>query len=107
MPSFRSGRDQMQRIMNSIPAPPPPGIDITTAAPARMNDYWLGGHDHFASDRIAAPAALYQDTTARLAALGWPVCSIDTTDSTPGDVAAIVIDRILPLHADRSAHGGQ
>ena len=40
--------------MNSVPAPPPAGIDITTAAPARMYDYWLGGHDHFASDRIAA-----------------------------------------------------
>ena len=53
MPSFRSGRDQMQRIMNSIPAPPPPGIDITTAAPARMYDYWLGGHDHSAADRKA------------------------------------------------------
>jgi hypothetical protein len=44
----------MQRIMNFIPAPPPPGIDITTAAPARMYDYWLGGHYHFAAHRIAA-----------------------------------------------------
>lgn len=53
MPSFRSGRDQMQRIMNSIPVPPRPGIDITTAAPAPIYDYWLGGHDHFAAGRKA------------------------------------------------------
>ncbi len=36
------------------PSATPPGIDISTAATARIYDYWLGGHDHFASDRIAA-----------------------------------------------------
>jgi dTMP kinase len=85
---------------------------ILNAAPAvltrRLADRG-GTHSRFERrpDGPATEAALYQDTTARLTALGWPVCSIDTTDSTPGDVAAIVIDRILPLHADRSAHGSQ
>ena len=32
----------------------PPGIDATVATAARMYDYWLGGHDNFAPDRIAA-----------------------------------------------------
>jgi hypothetical protein len=32
----------------------PPGIDATVATAARMYDYWLGGHDNFAADRIAA-----------------------------------------------------
>ncbi|HMH94918.1 MAG TPA: SAM-dependent methyltransferase, partial [Streptosporangiaceae bacterium] len=34
--------------------PPPAGIDATVATAARMYDYWLGGHDNFAADRIAA-----------------------------------------------------
>jgi SAM-dependent methyltransferase len=33
---------------------PPPGIDATVPTAARMYDYWLGGHDNFAADRIAA-----------------------------------------------------
>jgi S-adenosyl methyltransferase len=33
---------------------PPPGIDSTVATAARMYDYWLGGHENFAADRIAA-----------------------------------------------------
>jgi O-methyltransferase involved in polyketide biosynthesis len=32
----------------------PPGIDPTVATAARMYDYWLGGHNNFAADRIAA-----------------------------------------------------
>jgi hypothetical protein len=32
----------------------PPGIDASVATAARMYDYWLGGHDNFAPDRIAA-----------------------------------------------------
>ncbi len=31
----------------------PPGIDASVATAARMYDYWLGGHDNFAADRIA------------------------------------------------------
>jgi S-adenosyl methyltransferase len=30
------------------------GINPAVATAARMYDYWLGGHDHFAADRIAA-----------------------------------------------------
>jgi hypothetical protein len=33
---------------------PPLGIDASVATAARMYDYWLGGHDNFAADRIAA-----------------------------------------------------
>jgi hypothetical protein len=32
----------------------PFGVDVTTATPARIYDYWLGGHNHFAADRNAA-----------------------------------------------------
>jgi hypothetical protein len=32
----------------------PPGIDPGVATAARLYDYWLGGHDNFAADRIAA-----------------------------------------------------
>jgi hypothetical protein len=32
----------------------PSGIDPTVPSTARMYDYWLGGHDHFAVDRTAA-----------------------------------------------------
>jgi S-adenosyl methyltransferase len=32
----------------------PPGIDASVATSARMYDFWLGGHDNFAADRIAA-----------------------------------------------------
>jgi hypothetical protein len=32
----------------------PAGIDTEVAAVARIYDFWLGGHDHFAADRIAA-----------------------------------------------------
>jgi dTMP kinase len=93
-------------------AEPPDLAVILNAAPAiltrRLADRG-GTHSRFERrpDGPATEAALYRDTTGRLTALGWPVCSIDTTDRTPGDAAAIVIDRILPLHADWSAHGGQ
>jgi hypothetical protein len=33
---------------------PPSGIDASVATAARMYDYWLGGHNNFAADRIAA-----------------------------------------------------
>jgi len=32
----------------------PAGIDANVATAARIYDYWLGGHDNFAADRIAA-----------------------------------------------------
>jgi len=36
----------------------PAGIDASVATPARMYDYWLGGHNNFAADRIAAQKVL-------------------------------------------------
>ncbi len=52
-----------------------------------------------------AESGLYKDTAARLAALGWNVCDIDSTARTAHEVAAIVTDRILSIDADRSSHG--
>jgi hypothetical protein len=37
---------------------PDPGIDITVAHPARVYDYWLGGKDNFAADRLAGDRVL-------------------------------------------------
>ena len=34
--------------------PAPSGIDPSVATAARMYDYYLGGHENFAADRIAA-----------------------------------------------------
>jgi SAM-dependent methyltransferase len=36
----------------------PPGIDASVATSARIYDYWLGGHNNFAVDRIAAQKML-------------------------------------------------
>jgi hypothetical protein len=38
--------------------PPAPGIDITRPHPARMDDYGLGGKNHFAADRAVADQVL-------------------------------------------------
>jgi O-methyltransferase involved in polyketide biosynthesis len=32
---------------------PPPGLDVSTAHPARVWNYWLGGRDYFAADQAA------------------------------------------------------
>ena len=66
-----------------------------------------GTHSRFERqpDGPATESAFYQDTVAALTDLGWPVCSIDVTNRTPDDVAAIVTDRVLTQHAERSAHG--
>ena len=36
----------------------PPGFDTTVAHPARVYDYWLGGKDNFAADKVAAEAVI-------------------------------------------------
>jgi hypothetical protein len=36
----------------------PPSFDVTTAHPARVYDYLLGGKDNFAADRAAAEAII-------------------------------------------------
>ena len=40
------------------PAPAPPGFDTSVAHPARIWDYFLGGKDNFAADRVAAQGVL-------------------------------------------------
>ncbi|HUZ39549.1 MAG TPA: SAM-dependent methyltransferase [Streptosporangiaceae bacterium] len=40
---------------------PLPEIDTSVAHIARVYDYWLGGKDNFAPDRIAAEAAMRED----------------------------------------------
>jgi predicted O-methyltransferase YrrM len=47
-----SGADEVAAVAHDPPAPP--GIDSSVATSARMYNYWLGGHDNFAADRIAA-----------------------------------------------------
>jgi dTMP kinase len=91
---------------------PPDLAVILNAEPGTLTARRTGrGGPHSRFERMptgpATEAALYADTAARLAALGWPVCSIDTTSRTPAGAAAIVTDRILSLHADRSAHGSR
>jgi S-adenosyl methyltransferase len=34
------------------------GIDVSVAHPARVYDYWLGGKDNFAADRVAGDRVL-------------------------------------------------
>jgi len=40
------------------PAPATPGFDTSVAHPARIWDYFLGGKDNFAADRVAAQGVL-------------------------------------------------
>jgi dTMP kinase len=65
-----------------------------------------GTHSRFERDPDSshAEAALYRDTVARLRARGWTVHGIDCTATAAGEVARMVTDRILALHAHRSAH---
>jgi dTMP kinase len=102
--------DRIWQLNNG--AEPPDLAVILNAAPAVLTGRLArrgGSHSRFERrpDGPATESALYQDTAARLTALGWPVCGIDATASTPRAVAAIVTDRVITLHADRSAHGNQ
>ena len=57
----------------------PPGFDTTVAHASRVYDYWLGGKDNFAADRIAAEAimavrpTILRDIRANRAFLGRAV----------------------------------
>jgi hypothetical protein len=51
-PSREGGSDAGQRAANG------PVLDTSTAHPARVYDYWLGGKDNFAADREAGEQAL-------------------------------------------------
>jgi dTMP kinase len=82
---------------------------ILNAEPEILASRLAGRGAHSRFERLATgpvtESGLYHDAAARLASVGWPVCAIDTTASTPDEVAAIVTDRILTLPADRSADG--
>jgi hypothetical protein len=54
----------------AVPDPPvPPGVDASKPSPARLYDYYLGGHDNFEVGRKAA-AALRQSLPA-LSEAAW------------------------------------
>lgn len=81
---------------------------ILTAQPAVLTSRLSqrgGAHSRFEDlpDGPATEHALYRDTAARLTALGWTVCQIDSSSLSPIDAAAIVTDQILALRAERSA----
>jgi hypothetical protein len=46
---------------------PPPGIDVSRAHAARMYDFYLGGKDHFAADRVTAEKAMASWRSVRTA----------------------------------------
>jgi dTMP kinase len=94
--------------LNSGAEPPDLAI-ILNARPAVLAGRLArrgGTHSRFERqpDGPAIESALYQDTAARLTALGWPVCGIDATAGTSGEVAAIVTDHVMNLarRAERS-----
>jgi len=51
-PVRKTGKQTEYQVAGDTQAPP--GIDPSVATAARMYDYFLGGHDNFAADRIAA-----------------------------------------------------
>lgn len=67
-----------------------------------------GAHSRFEREPGSSltESSLYQDTAARLAEAGWPVCAIDITTRSAEEAAMIVTSRILALHPDanRSSH---
>jgi dTMP kinase len=58
-----------------------------------------GPHSRFEryTDGPDRECSLYRDTAARLTALGWNICEIDTTAISAADAAAIIITRIAGL----------
>jgi hypothetical protein len=45
-------------VASGSPADSVPGIDVSKPHPARMYDYYIGGKNHFAADRLVADKAL-------------------------------------------------
>jgi dTMP kinase len=81
-----------------------PGLAvILNAAPdvieARLNA--RGEHSRFERQPGSSrtESRLYHDTAERLAREGWPVCVIDVTTQTAREVAIMVSEQILALHA--------
>ena len=78
---------------------------ILTADPTviaeRLNS--RGGHSRFEQrpDASAEEVRLYHQATVELADAGWPLLSLDATDS-PETVAHAVAHQIMTLHVERS-----
>jgi hypothetical protein len=51
-------RNWYDSVVPEDATPPPRDIDVSVAHPARVYDYWLGGKDNFAADRVAAEQVL-------------------------------------------------
>jgi O-methyltransferase involved in polyketide biosynthesis len=51
-------QDRRGGAVNAGPSRALPPFDTTVASPARIWNYWLGGNDHFASDREASDKVL-------------------------------------------------
>ena len=51
-------RNWYDSVVPADATPPPRDIDVSVAHPARVYDYWLGGKDNFAADRVAAEQVL-------------------------------------------------
>ncbi len=57
-PMPQRGRGVICMVADPIRRTRTRGFDARVAAPARVYDYWLGGKDNFAADRIAGEAAI-------------------------------------------------
>ena len=55
---MNKGLDEPEADTEDSPRPGRVAFDTTVAHPARIYDYWLGGKDNFAADRIAAEEVL-------------------------------------------------
>ncbi len=51
-------RNWYDSVVPEDATPLPRDIDVSVAHPARVYDYWLGGKDNFAADRVAAEQVL-------------------------------------------------
>ena len=57
-PLLQRGRGVIYMVADPIHRTRTRGFNARVAAPARVYDYWLGGKDNFAADRIAGEAAI-------------------------------------------------
>ena len=71
-------RNWYDSVVPADATPPPRDIDVSVAHPARVYDYWLGGKDNFAADRVAGR------TGARGQARDPRTASGPTGGSSPG-----------------------
>jgi O-methyltransferase involved in polyketide biosynthesis len=56
--TVQKGPDEAEAVTEDKPAQGGATFDVSVAHPARIYDYWLGGKDNFAADRIAAEEVL-------------------------------------------------